>query len=68
MSLRLLAVAFAAVALLSGCGNADVSEAEKPVGTTATINNDAPEAKTAPGAPAPESAYPPPGGAKTKKK
>lgn len=63
MNFRVLAVCALALTLLPlvGCGNKDTAEAEKPVGTTAPINNNAPEAKAAGGAPAPESGMPPPG-------
>lgn len=57
----LCTVALVSVVSLFGCGNAETAEAEKPAGTTAPIDNNAPEAKAATGAPAPESGMPPPG-------
>jgi hypothetical protein len=57
----LCAVVVVSLGSLTGCGNSDTAEAEKPAGTTAPINNNAPEAKAAAGAPAPDSGMPPPG-------
>jgi len=55
------AVAVVSLGSLVGCGNSETAEAEKPAGTTAPIDNNAPEAKAAAGAPAPDSGMPPPG-------
>lgn len=53
---------------LAGCTNPDLEDAEKPAATTAPIDNNAPEAKNAPGAEAPDSGLPPPGGPRLKPK